>query len=125
MMKHDFSKNISFQGVFTCANCAATQAHQESVCPLDVVKMAIQLATRSFSTEGRTFNGAGFSNAFKHTSGVNQTLDGGVVRALLSARKDVVFDNLSGYYSYIGDWDTQELVKTKESVKVSRFDLLS
>jgi hypothetical protein len=57
--------------------------------PNDMLRFTMEKAAQRFGGGDGTFNAANFSNALRETSGVAQTLDGKMVRALMVGRPDV------------------------------------
>ena len=65
----------------------------------DFIGMVIDRAIDRFGGKrDSVFNAAGFSSALREMSGVKQTIDGGMVRAILCGRRDV--DVLAGGCHY-------------------------
>jgi len=67
----------------------------------DLVRLAMDHAIRGFGGHDKVFNGAGFSVAMKSISCVDQTLDGRMVRAILTGRPDVEILAGGGHYRLI------------------------
>jgi hypothetical protein len=71
------------------------------VMPSDSVSLAMQMAAKSFGGDDGVFNAAGFSNAMRRLSGVNCSLDGYVVAAILRGRIDVEAREGGATYRYL------------------------
>ena len=71
-------------------------------CSMETVQRAMSQAAERFGGTDGTFNAANFAHAMIEISGVHQTLDGGMVAAILEGRSDV--ERLSGgaHYRYHG-----------------------
>lgn len=55
----------------------------------DLIRLAAERAAGSFGGHDGTFNGAGFSQEFAKLAGINGAIDGKLVRAMLTGRRDV------------------------------------
>jgi hypothetical protein len=65
----------------------------------DLVRVAIDRAVERFGDKGDgLFNAAGFSIEFAKLAGIKGVIDGYVVRAILSGRKDVAFERDDSHY---------------------------
>lgn len=69
---------------------------------MELVRQVMTQAAEAYkSKDGRTFTAASFAQALKELSGVDQTLDGEMVEAILRGRPDVMLAGpSSGYYSF-------------------------
>lgn len=56
----------------------------------DLVRYAMEEASRSFGGNDRTFNATGFSKALTRIAGTSSAIDSKVVRVMLTGRDDVL-----------------------------------
>lgn len=67
----------------------------------DLIHFVMEQAVRRFNS-GDKFNGAVFSAAFMQTAGLDGSLDGRVVRAMLCGRDDVEVLDGGSHYRMVG-----------------------
>lgn len=80
----------------------------------DLIRQAMQEAVKLFGGESDgMFNAACFSTAFIKLAGVRSSLDGHIVRAMLTGRPDVIFCSPGSSHYYL-KMDKVEEVRVEE-----------